>query len=65
MRENEVVVRSGRKIAESEYWEVRDRGAPVEYVDIITELRHHNGVVDQRGLGYRRRKQPPACCDCW
>ncbi|MDP9813860.1 hypothetical protein J2W42_006736 [Rhizobium tibeticum] len=46
MSENEVVVRSGRKIAVgSEYWEIRDGGAPVEYVDIITELRHHNGVV--------------------
>lgn len=46
MSDNEVVVRSGRKIAVGQdWWEIRDNGTPVTYVDILTELRHHNSVV--------------------
>jgi hypothetical protein len=46
MSENEVVVKSGRKIAVgSDYWDLRDDGTPVRYVDFITELRQHNSVV--------------------
>jgi hypothetical protein len=43
---NEVIIRSGRKIAVgSEWWEIRDSGEPVKFTDMITEARHINGVV--------------------
>lgn len=46
MSENEVVIKSGRKIAVgSEYWDLRDDGVPVRYVDFLTEMRSHNSVV--------------------
>lgn len=46
MSDNEVVVRSGRKMAVgSDWWEIRDSGVPVTYVDIMTELRSYNSVV--------------------
>lgn len=46
MSENEVVIKSGRKVAVgSEWWELRDANVPVHYIDMITEARGHNGVV--------------------
>src|SRR5438105_3726613 len=46
MSDNEVVVRSGRKLTVgSDLWEIRDGGVPVEYVDLITEARTVNGVA--------------------
>ncbi len=43
---DEVVVKSGRKLAVGgDWWEIRDDGVLVEYVDMITELRNHNSVV--------------------
>ncbi|KQZ49699.1 hypothetical protein ASD54_12230 [Rhizobium sp. Root149] len=43
---NEVVVVSGRKIAiGSEWWEIRKDDAPVQFVDIVTEMRPHHGNV--------------------
>lgn len=46
MADNEVVVRSGRKIAiGSDWWEIRDTGAPVHHVDILTEARNINGCI--------------------
>lgn len=45
MSENEVVIKSGRRMAiGADWWEVRDAGQPVEFVDLITEARHINGV---------------------
>jgi hypothetical protein len=38
--------RSGPKLAVgNELWSIRDAGGPIEYVDLITELRTHNSVV--------------------
>lgn len=46
MSDSEVVVRSGRKMAVgSDWWEIRDSGVPVTYVDVLTEFRNHNSVV--------------------
>ncbi|MDQ0323514.1 hypothetical protein QO002_005720 [Pararhizobium capsulatum DSM 1112] len=46
MSENKVAVKSGRKLAvENDLWEIRDNGMPVTYVDMLTELRHHNNVI--------------------
>lgn len=46
MSDNEVIIKSGREIAVgAERWEIRDAGGPVEFVDMITEARHINGVV--------------------
>lgn len=46
MSANEVVIKSGRAVAVgADRWELRDDGRPAEYVDMITELRHHNSVV--------------------
>src|SRR5690606_23127583 len=46
MSDNEVVVKSGRKIAMgADWWEIRDNGEPVRYVDVLTEARHYNGVL--------------------
>lgn len=43
---DEVVIRTGRKIAVgADFWELRDDGVPVHYVDMITEIRHHNTVI--------------------
>uniref|UniRef100_UPI003F494F42 hypothetical protein n=1 Tax=Ensifer adhaerens TaxID=106592 RepID=UPI003F494F42 len=45
MSDNEVVVKSGRKIAMgSDWWDIRDNGETVRYVDVVTEARHHHGV---------------------
>ena len=42
----DVVQRSGRQLAVgSDWWEIRDPGVPVQFVDILTEGRHMNGVV--------------------
>lgn len=46
MPDNEVVIRSGRKLAVgADWWEIRDDGVPVTYIDMLTELRNHNSVV--------------------
>jgi hypothetical protein len=45
MSDNEVVVKSGRKIAMGpDYWDIRDDGVTVRYVDVLTEARNHHGV---------------------
>lgn len=45
MSDNEVVVKSGRKIAMgADFWDIRDDGVAVRYVDVLTEARHHHGV---------------------
>lgn len=42
---NEVVLKSGRKFAMgSEWWDLEDKTTAVEFVDLITEMRHVNGV---------------------
>lgn len=44
--QNEVVVRSGRKIAVgSDSWDIRENDEPVKFTDLITEARQFNGVV--------------------
>jgi hypothetical protein len=46
MSENEVIVKSGKSLPMgSERWEIRDGGAPVQFVDLITELRQSAGVI--------------------
>lgn len=43
---DEIVIKSGNQIAIGEkFWEIRDAGTRVEYVDILTEARNNNGVV--------------------
>jgi hypothetical protein len=43
---NEVVIRSGRKIAVgSDWWELRGEEAPIHFVDLISEARPVDGVV--------------------
>ncbi|WP_025661535.1 hypothetical protein [Rhizobium sp. IBUN] len=45
-KRNELVVRSGQRIAVGDKWlDIRDNGGPVSFVDIITEARHNTGVV--------------------
>lgn len=40
------VIESGKVLQiGDETWEVVDRGAPVEYVDLLTEFRLHDGVI--------------------
>ena len=40
------VIESGKTLQlGDETWVVVDRDVPVEYVDLLTEFRHHNGVV--------------------
>ena len=43
--QNEVVIRSGRKIAMGDqWWEIRDNGEPIKFTDYLTEARVVNGT---------------------
>ncbi|RVP96980.1 hypothetical protein [Sinorhizobium meliloti] len=44
--QNDVVIRSGRKIAVGDqWWEIRDNGEPIKYTDYITEARLVHGTI--------------------
>lgn len=46
MSQNEVVIKSGRKIAVgSEWWELRGEDAPVHFIDLISEARPVDGII--------------------
>lgn len=52
MSDNEMVLKSGRRLPMgAEFWDIRDDGVPVLYIDLVTEARHHNTVV-YLGLGH-------------